>query len=246
VSERISGKTKNILKKLNSIKYDVSNFDIPQGDDKDSDPENVIKIHKLFLNEASEIPKQIKEIILSIDINFSESEVHEIEKLIEAVLMECKRAYVMMQRGIMIFRIKCLEEISIDDKRFFKKIKQEERDQRFKLLEMGERLSGLIDSLKESIDELEESMVEYFDSVISTKKHVDKKMVELEEIEKEERKNNGILDLYKAQMQVLLQAKKEGFAIESEIFSMREKLLNLEKQENSAMLQDLIQTLDSI
>jgi hypothetical protein len=67
-----------------------------------------------------------------------------------------------------------------------------------------------------------------------------------ENLSLEDEKNKKMLSLYKAQMDMLIQYKKEGLAIESEIFSMREKLLNLEKQENSAMLQELMQTLDSI
>jgi hypothetical protein len=57
---------------------------------------------------------------------------------------------------------------------------------------------------------------------------------------------NGMLKLYEGQIKMLIDAKKQGLIIESEILEMRGKLLNLEKQENSAMLQELMQTLDSI
>ena len=63
---------------------------------------------------------------------------------------------------------------------------------------------------------------------------------------KEMLKYEGVLKLYEKQLAILVDAKKQGLKIESEIFEMRQKLLSLEKEENSAMLQELMQTLDSI
>jgi hypothetical protein len=63
---------------------------------------------------------------------------------------------------------------------------------------------------------------------------------------KEVLKSEGLLKLYEKQLAILVDAKKQGLAIEADLFDMRKKLLALEKEENSAMLQELMQTLEAI
>jgi hypothetical protein len=70
----------------------------------------------------------------------------------------------------------------------------------------------------------------------------------IEDIEaaKSRGKAKGLAELYEKQIQLMIKYKREGVNIEKEIFSMREKLFSLEREENNAMVQDLIGTLDRL
>lgn len=74
---------------------------------------------------------------------------------------------------------------------------------------------------------------------------------QLQEIEdKEYAKTRGqsraLLSLYEQQLKLLQEHKKRGVDIERETFDLRKKLLELERQENSEMINDLLQTLDRV
>ena len=74
---------------------------------------------------------------------------------------------------------------------------------------------------------------------------------QLQEIEdKEYAKTRGqsraLLSLYEQQLKLLQEHKKRGMDIERETFDLRKKLLELERQENSEMINDLLQTLDRV
>ena len=71
-----------------------------------------------------------------------------------------------------------------------------------------------------------------------------RKLIEEEQISKV--RNKSMIDLYSKQVELLIQYKREGLNIDKEIFDMREKLLVLERQENNAMVQDLLDTLDRL
>ena len=70
------------------------------------------------------------------------------------------------------------------------------------------------------------------------------------EIERERRlaevRNNATLDYMKVLIDLYAKYKEKGLSVEKEIFDMRAKLLELEGQENKAMIQDLVNTLDSL
>jgi flagellar biosynthesis component FlhA len=59
-------------------------------------------------------------------------------------------------------------------------------------------------------------------------------------------RNESMLTLYRGQVELIAQHKREGANVEREIYEMRTKLLEHEKQENSAMIQELIGTLDRL
>lgn len=59
-------------------------------------------------------------------------------------------------------------------------------------------------------------------------------------------RNKAMLEAFNTQIELLMAHKKQGADIDKEIFAMREKLLVLERQENDAMVQDLLDTLDRI
>jgi hypothetical protein len=59
-------------------------------------------------------------------------------------------------------------------------------------------------------------------------------------------RNTSQIESYKAQVTLMIEFKKQGADIDREVFAMREKLLTLEKQENSAMVQDLLSTLNAL
>jgi acyl-homoserine lactone acylase PvdQ len=59
-------------------------------------------------------------------------------------------------------------------------------------------------------------------------------------------RNTSQIESYKAQVSLMIEFKKQGADIDREVFAMREKLLTLEKQENSAMVQDLLSTLNAL
>lgn len=70
---------------------------------------------------------------------------------------------------------------------------------------------------------------------------------ELERIETiEKARANQQLDLYRKQIDILAEYKKKEGDITAELLMMRQKLLAMESEENAAMVQNLIQTLDSI
>jgi uncharacterized membrane protein len=56
----------------------------------------------------------------------------------------------------------------------------------------------------------------------------------------------GMIMLYQEQMRLLVEHKRQGLDIERETYTMREKLLKLEREENNGMVQDLLRTLDSL
>lgn len=99
------------------------------------------------------------------------------------------------------------------------------------------RVRCLIDALSKNISAYERAIQEKRNALQD---------LEEEEEAKARGKAKGLAMLYETQIQLLLKYKKDGLDIEKEVFSMREKLLVLEKQENSAMVQELMQTLDSI
>jgi hypothetical protein len=59
-------------------------------------------------------------------------------------------------------------------------------------------------------------------------------------------RNDATIRLLREQVALISEHKREGLNVEREIYTMREKLLEYERQENSAMIGDLIKTLDSI
>ncbi len=59
-------------------------------------------------------------------------------------------------------------------------------------------------------------------------------------------RNESTIQLLCAQVELIAKHKQEGANVEREIYDMRKKLLDYEKQENSAMIAELISTLDSI
>lgn len=75
-----------------------------------------------------------------------------------------------------------------------------------------------------------------------------RRMQEIEDIEaaKSRGQAKGLAELYKQQIELLITYKRQGADIDKEVFSMREKLMVLERQENSTMISDLMKTLDSI
>ena len=59
-------------------------------------------------------------------------------------------------------------------------------------------------------------------------------------------RNTSMIEMYKTQVDLMMKYKKEGANIDKDIFAMREKLLVLEGQENKAMVQDLMNTLNGL
>lgn len=59
-------------------------------------------------------------------------------------------------------------------------------------------------------------------------------------------RNRSTLALLSGQVALLAQHKREGLVIENQAFELRQKLLELERTENSAMIQDLKRSLDNI
>jgi hypothetical protein len=59
-------------------------------------------------------------------------------------------------------------------------------------------------------------------------------------------RNTSMIEMYKTQVDLMMKYKKEGANIDKDIFAMREKLLLLEGQENKAMVQDLMNTLNGL
>jgi uncharacterized membrane protein len=108
-----------------------------------------------------------------------------------------------------------------------KKIFDKQQEEQQRLLEERRRISE------------EERQIE-----IARKKRLQD--IEDEEAAKARGKAKGLAELYKTQIELLVEYKRKGLDIEKEIYSMREKLLSLEKQENSVMVEELLQTLDRI
>lgn len=70
---------------------------------------------------------------------------------------------------------------------------------------------------------------------------------ELERIETiEKARASQQLDMYRKQIEILAEYKKKEGDITAELLAMRRKLLEFESQENAAMVQNLLRTLDSI
>lgn len=79
-------------------------------------------------------------------------------------------------------------------------------------------------------------------------KEYQEELKRIEDIEaaKARGKAKGLAELYKTQIDLLIEYKSRGIEIEKEVYSMREKLLSLEREENNAMIQDLMATLDKL
>ncbi len=79
-------------------------------------------------------------------------------------------------------------------------------------------------------------------------KEYEEELKRIEDIEaaKARGKAKGLAELYKTQIDLLIEYKSRGIEIEKEVYSMREKLLSLEREENNAMIQDLMATLDKL
>lgn len=59
-------------------------------------------------------------------------------------------------------------------------------------------------------------------------------------------RNEGTIQLLRAQVELIAKHKQEGANVEREIYDMRKKLLEYEREENKAMIGELMSTLDSI
>jgi hypothetical protein len=70
--------------------------------------------------------------------------------------------------------------------------------------------------------------------------------IEDEEAAKSRGKAKGLSELYKTQIELMIKYKREGVNIENDIYEMRKRLLSLEREENNAMVQDLLGTLDRL
>lgn len=75
-------------------------------------------------------------------------------------------------------------------------------------------------------------------------KQLRREMERIETVEKARASQQ--LELYRKQIDILAEYKKKEGDITAELLAMRQKLLVLESQENAAMVQNLIQTLDAI
>lgn len=70
--------------------------------------------------------------------------------------------------------------------------------------------------------------------------------LEDEEAAKSRGNAKGLEELFGVQIELMIKYKKEGVNIENDIYEMRKRLLSLERGENKAMVQDLLQTLDGL
>lgn len=70
--------------------------------------------------------------------------------------------------------------------------------------------------------------------------------LEDEEAAKSRGKAKGLEKIFRVQIELMIEYKKQGLNIERDIYEMREKLLSLEREENNVMIQDLLRTLDSL
>lgn len=59
-------------------------------------------------------------------------------------------------------------------------------------------------------------------------------------------RNESTIKLFREQVALIAAHKREGLNVEREIYDMRKKLLEFERDENSAMIGDLISTLDRL
>ena len=59
-------------------------------------------------------------------------------------------------------------------------------------------------------------------------------------------RNESTIQLFREQVALIAAHKREGLNVEREIYDMRKKLLEFERDENSAMIGDLISTLDRL
>jgi flagellar biosynthesis component FlhA len=59
-------------------------------------------------------------------------------------------------------------------------------------------------------------------------------------------RNEGMIELLRAQVELIAKHKREGADVEREIIEMRKKLLDYEATENKAMIGELISTLDRL
>jgi hypothetical protein len=76
------------------------------------------------------------------------------------------------------------------------------------------------------------------------KKELERKVKEEEALAKV--RNTSMLKMYESQVELMIKGKEAGANIDKEIFAMREKLLILEGQENKAMIQELLETLNGL
>lgn len=66
------------------------------------------------------------------------------------------------------------------------------------------------------------------------------------ELERERLKSEMQLNIYRKQIDLMVEYKKKGADITKELFDMRKNLLELESAENKNMIAEIMQTLDAI
>lgn len=66
------------------------------------------------------------------------------------------------------------------------------------------------------------------------------------ELERERLKSEMQLEIYRKQVDLMVEYKKKGADITKDLFEMRKNLLELESAENKNMIEEIMQTLDAI
>lgn len=142
--------------------------------------------------------------------------------------------------------------IAQDDKRwFFKKVPQDVRDGMRALVAMFDLYIDGMDMNKYAIDvvvlsDLPSKLDELLKHSNQNKANELAARTESFESARSRGQAQGMIELFKSQIALLIEHKKNGLDIERETYEMRRKLLELERQENNAMVQDLLKTLDSL
>jgi hypothetical protein len=249
-SLRLRGTARKIDERLYDLIFRCEKYTpIDKGDEVDySACDNLIEAFKgLVVNFVT----KYSETLDMCDDSMSLEELDYLQEKFQETKRKFMLAFVSNVKPFLNFQKRMLEAIAEDDKRiFFKKINKEMRDRITATISLTElnhdgwmRNIELLNSFdthdKDKIEEIEDKIKQRIEN-----EELDK--IRSKERAKSDGQSDGLMKLYKGQIEMLAQSKKEGLAIDNEIFAMREKLLTLEKQENSAILEELKQTLNSI
>lgn len=195
---------------------------------------------------------KLNKIADSIDNYFDDEDYHSIYKIIKILGQSLDLMITSYKENRRIFNEEIRYLIAQDDKRwFFKKVSQDSRDGMNTLISLFDLYIDGMEMNKYAIDvvvlsDLPSKLDELLKHSNQTRKNELARQTESLESARSRGQAQGMIDLFKAQMSLLIEHKKNGLDIERETYEMRRKLLELERQENNAMVQDLLKTLDSL
>lgn len=249
---RLMGFARVLDDEISTILYKIQRHLPKEGLEPCTD--TIVQARDVFFNSIINVSSEIGSIFSKITDakkgQLSEADLWSIEKSLKEVCTEFLRLFVAFAHPLISFQSLLVSAKEADEKRFFKKIKGNALENINTQIDLIINIENVWRTNVQVVTMYQETLPSVIDLLVTDARAYEEERVNTKAVAITEAKidaqTRGMMELYKGQLGLLAEHKKNGLDVERETFEMRKKLIELEREENSAMIKDLINTLDSI